>query len=190
MYKCPHSCCQTQTDTHLLSFLLFLSALCLPNSFPCMLPPPSSSSAIVAWRRVVKFMTFRSRGAGWWRTRIVSRVPAGICLSLMSELYNVSTPDNLALGIFGSERESHLLHLVTEQWLPLQCLLLLDNLITALTSTVCTTWNGIMGSVKDKGRSNLNALFVLSPTPALFSVCSETHHKQYTPLLERKSLSS
>lgn len=154
MYKYPHSHCQTQTDTHTLIPFSFFSLL--PVSlilFPALLPPPSSSSSVImAWRRVVKFMTFRSRGAGWWRTRIVSRVPAGICLSLMSELYNVSTPDNLALAIFGSERESHLLHLVTEQWLPLQCLLLLDNLITVLTSTVCTTWNGIMGSViKIKG---------------------------------------
>lgn len=65
-------------------------------------------------------------------------------LSLMSELYNVSTLDNLVLAFFGRERESHLLHLVTEQWLPPQCLFLLDNFITVLTSPVCATWNWIM----------------------------------------------
>lgn len=134
------------SDTHPLPFLLCLSSLYLLNFFPPATPPPPSFSVIMAWRGVVKFMTFRSRGAGWWRTRIVSRIPAGICLSLMSELYNVSTPDNLALAICGRERESHLLHLVREQWLPLQCLFLLHNLITVLSSNMCTTWNGIMDS--------------------------------------------
>lgn len=63
----------------------------------------------------------------------------------MSELYNVSTPDNLALAICGRERGSHLLHLVTEQWLPP---FLLHSFLTVLTSNVCTTIRGTIDVVR------------------------------------------
>lgn len=195
----PHPCCQSKTHTLVLFSSVFLPSISLifffsdaPTSFPS---PSSFPSVIMAWRGVVKFMTFRSRGAGWRRTRIVSQVPAGICLSLMSELYNVSTPDNLALAICGRERGSHLLHLVTEQWLPLRCLFLLLSFITVLTSNVCTTIRGIIDVVRKiekKKDSLLCSLIILGGflfcSLSLFlyvsvSLFHEAHHRLYTLLL-------
>lgn len=57
----------------------------------------------------------------------------------MSELYNVSTPLIISLREREREGESHLLHLVTEQWLPLQSLFLLHNLINPVPSNVRPT---------------------------------------------------
>lgn len=91
-------------DMHSLSFLISIFFSLSPRFFFLPETPPHPS-VIMAWGEVVKFMTFRSSGAHWWRTRIVSRDPSGISLSLMSKLYNVSACDNLTLAICSRERE-------------------------------------------------------------------------------------
>lgn len=103
----------------------------------------------------------------------------------MSVFYNVSTPDNIAPAICGRQRGTHLLHLVTEQCLPLKSHFLLHNLATVLTSNLCTTCNGIMDSViklQKNEKKNRNAfvreLVCLFASPVVFSLCCETHHRQ------------
>lgn len=71
-------------DMYSVFFLIFLFSDYLPDFFLFPETPPHPS-VIIARREVVKFMTFRSSGAGWWRTRIVFRDPSGISLSLMSK---------------------------------------------------------------------------------------------------------
>lgn len=96
-YVCPPTAAPYK---HIFSLPLFCS-VCLSIFFAVFPYIPLLS---LPGEELWNLWHFRSAGAGWCETRIVSRVPARIRLSLMSELHNVSILSGLAFAICGKQR--------------------------------------------------------------------------------------